>query len=407
MASGIRVASRAIRPAYPGERMPAEFTIGVEEEYQLVDRVTGALRSRAPAVLAADRTGDLVGEVQESQVEIGTPICGNASEVADSLRDLRFEASYAAAAEEMDILSVGVHPFSGWEDQQMSLDERPKLIAHLFGQLIRQQLTCGLHIHIAIPERHDRARLMNVVREYIPHFLALACSSPLYLGADTGFASFRGTAWRHYPFNGAPPRFESTEEYDRYLEMLIRTGAIPDGKTVYWSIRPSARFPTLEFRMCDACPRLEEAVAIAALARAVVIAAAEGRLRESPSPLSSDLRESLLYENEWYAARDGLDAKLIDPTAADAAPTLRARIAELLDAVRPIAEANGDGDALGAIDDILARGNAADRIRARRAEGLELDGLVEWLVEETRVGTGLDRRGDRREPALSTVEGPR
>lgn len=385
--------------------MPAEFTIGVEEEYQLVDRATGALRSAASSVRAADQSGELVGEVQESQVEIGTPICATAAEAAEALRQLRFQASSAAAARELDILSMGIHPFSGWQDQHMSIEERPKLIANLFGQLIRQQHTCGLHVHVCVPAKHDRVRLMNVVREYIPHFLALSCSSPLYMGADTGFASFRATAWRNYPFSGAPPRFESADEYDRYIGMLIRTGAIPDGKTVYWSVRPSSRFPTIELRTCDACPRLSEAVAIAALTRAVVAAAAEGVLRETTSPLSTGLRESLLKENEWYAARDGLDARLIDPAAPDEGRPLRGLIAELLERVRPVAEGLGDGDALQPIEDVLAQGNAADRIRARRAEGMEMESLVGWLVEETRVGTGIDRRADLREPTLSTVEG--
>lgn len=381
--------------------MPAEFTIGVEEEYQLVAPETGILRSGASAVRDADLTNLLVGEVQDTQLEIGTPVCATASEVVDRLRDLRFQASAAAAAEDLEILAAGMHPFSSWEHQRMSSGERPRMLARRFGQVLREQHMCGLHVHVAVPEQHDRARLMNVVREYIPHFLALACSSPIHLGSDTGFASYRAIAWRSYPFAGVPPRFESTAQYDRFIDMLIRSGAIPDGKTVYWSVRPSARFPTLEFRMCDACPRLADAVAIAAFARAVVVAAAEGLLRESASIISADLRDEILAENEWFAARDGLDAVLIAPDTDAGETPLRARIAALLELVRPIAEGLGDGQAMVGIENILAQGNAADRIRARRAQGIDLPGLVDWLVQETRVGTGIDRRSDLREQPVS------
>jgi carboxylate-amine ligase len=177
----------------------------------------------------------LVIEVQDTQLEIGTAVCANATEVANELRELRFQAGAAAAAEDLEILSAGVHPFSGWEDQRLSDEERPRMLAGLFGQVLRQQHICGLHIHVQIPERYDRIRLMNVVRLYAPHFLALACSSPLYLGTDSGFASFRSIAWRSYPFSRVPPRFESADEFNRFIAMLIRNGAIPDAKTVYWT----------------------------------------------------------------------------------------------------------------------------------------------------------------------------
>src|SRR5690606_26012912 len=142
-----------------------------------------------------------------------------------------------------------------------------------------------------VPEGLDRADLMNAVRAYSPHLMALACSSPFQLGVDTGFASYRPIGWRVFPFVGAPPRFASDEEYRAFVATLLKAGTIPDERTLYWSVRPSARFPTLELRMCDACPRISDAVSIAALGRAIVVAAAEGRLESFGTSLSPSLQD--------------------------------------------------------------------------------------------------------------------
>jgi glutamate---cysteine ligase / carboxylate-amine ligase len=380
--------------------MRDRFTVGVEEEYQLVEPATGELRSGAGVVREADRSGQVAGEVQATMLEIGTPVCTDATEVAIALRERRFQASAAAAAEDLEIISAGIHPFSSWAGQQISEGERPRMLVGLYGQLLRRMHICGMHVHVAIPEELDRVQLMNVVRAYSPHLLALSCSSPFYLGEDTGFTSFRGIAWRGFPFAGAPPRFASSEEYEAFVGLLIQGGAVPDERTVYWSVRPSSRYPTLELRMCDACPRISDAISITALARAIVVSAAEGRLTGIGGRLSASLQDELLGENEWIVARDGLRATLIAPESEDGRLPMHRAVAELMEIVGPVAESLGDGKALGGIQSIIDGGNAADRMRARFAEG-GLSEAVDWLVQETRAGTGIDRRRETREESCS------
>lgn len=372
------------------------FTVGVEEEYQLVEPATRELVSRASNVLQADRSGQVEGEVQETMVEVGTPISATATEVVGSLRERRFQAGAAAGSEDLEIMAAGSHPFSGWQHQVSSGAERPQMLMGLFRQILRQEHIFGMHIHVAVPEGFDRAVLMERVRGYTPHLIALSASSPFLFGEDTGFASFRTVSWRRFPFAGVPPGFASMQEYDDFVRILIRGGAIPDGRTVYWSVRPSPRYRTLELRMCDVCPRISDAAALAALGRAMVVAAAEELLPSAASSLRPALQDEVLAENEWIAARDGLDATLIAPETADGRLPIRAAVERLLELVAPIAESLGDGDALQGIASILERGSAADRMRAiHRREG-NLQAVVDWLLQETRSGTGIDRRQESR-----------
>lgn len=378
--------------------MREAFTIGVEEEYQVVQPGTGQLRSRASVVLKADLSGEVEGEVQDTMLEVGTDVCADAGEVAVSLRQRRFQASAAAAAEDLDILAAGMHPFSSWLGHELTDAERPRMLSTIFRQLLRQQQIWGLHVHVAIPEQYDRVVVMNTVRAFAPHLLALSSSSPLHLGDDTGYASFRNIAWRGYPFSGPPPRFASAAEYSQFLELLLRAGAVPDERTVYWSTRPSSRYPTIELRICDACPRLADAVAIAALARALVIAVAEGRLTAFGSSLTGSLQDEILGENEWIVSRDGLDARLIAPEEGSGGLPVREAIGRLLEVVEPIAASVGDAGAIRGVEEILQHGNGSDRIRARLRQTGSLSDVVDWLVDETRVGTGIDRRTAGRHP---------
>lgn len=380
------------------QTLPSDgYTIGVEEEYQLVDPRTGELRSHGGAVLRADRTGELVAEVQQTMLEIGTPICTSAAMIRERLRERRFQAASAAASEDLEILSASTHPFSSWEGQVLSDGERPRMLARLFRQLLRQQSIWGMHVHVAVPEEVDRAVLMNTVRTYGSHLLALSCSSPYHLGADSGFASFRTVTWRGFPFVGVPPSFESWDAYRAYVDLLVNAGTIPDERALYWSVRPSPRYPTIELRMCDASPRLVDAVALAALARAIVVGAVEGVLPALGDSLGDSMQQELLRENEWMVARDGLEATLALPEAAEGRMRARDAVAHLLDTVAPIARRLGDEEELAHLQTILAEGNAADRMRRYVGRGHDLASLVDHLVEETRAGTGIDRRVHSRE----------
>lgn len=381
------------------------FTVGVEEEYQLVDPVTRELRAGASGVRGTDRTGVIAGEVQDSMLEVGTPPAASLAEVEAALRERRFQASSAAAAEDLEIFAAGIHPFSPWQEQSLSREQRPRQLLRVFGQLLRQQNISGMHIHVGIPDHLDRARIMNVVRGYTPHLLALSCSSPFSLGNDTGFRSFRPLIWRGFPFTGAPPSFESDDEYRRFVQLLQRGGMLMDERTLYWSVRPSARYRTLEIRICDTCPRLGDAVAVTALARSLVVAAAHDGLEPVASSLSPSLQENLLGANEWVAARDGLEAEITIPESGDDRVALRPAIAKLVERLRPIAAELGDEEALGGIFKILDRGNAADEMRRLCAAGAAPRDVVAWLVEETRAGTGLDRRKQSRSPVAVSARG--
>lgn len=374
-----------------------KFTIGVEEEYQLVSPEGGDLRSRGAVVRRGDLSGQVDAEVKDAMLEIGTPVCLTAEEVAARLRDRRFQASAAAAAEDLEIVASGMHPFSSWRAHFLTEGSRPRMLAEVFRQLLFRQNIWGMHVHVAVPEEYDRAVLMNTVRTFGPQLLALSCSSPFESGVDTGYASYRTVVWRGFPFVGVPPRFESWEEYRGFIDLLLRAGTIPDDRTLYWSVRPSSRYPTLELRMCDVCPSIGDAVAIAALGRAIVVAAAEGSLEPIGESLSPSLQDEMLRENEWLAARDGLDATLITPEAPGGKTHIRDAIGALVETVAPVLERLGDGHTLTRLDEILTHGNAAERMRRHMAESRTLTALVDWLIEETRAGTGIDRRLRRRE----------
>ncbi|MEX2581633.1 MAG: YbdK family carboxylate-amine ligase [Gemmatimonadota bacterium] len=377
--------------------MASEFTLGVEEEYQLICADTADLTSRASRVIATDWSGDITPETQETTVEIGTRVCDSAADLGRELRRLRFQVATAAAAEGLCTVAAGLHPFSRWTEQTQTEGERYDRIIDRYGQVMRSEHIFGMHIHVAVPEQVDRALLMNDVRAYIPHLLALAASSPIFEGEETGYASYRTILNRRLPHTGPPPRFGSEDELRAYLALLLSTGCIDDEYTIYWSIRAHPEYPTVEFRVTDACPRVEDAVAIAALTRAIVAAAAAGELPASDHPFSGSAADALLASNEWQAARYGLEATLVDPAGDAGKRTLVDSVGQLLESVGPVAERLGDVDALAGVGTILARGNGADRIRDRLSSGDELPELAQWLARESLLGVGLDRRAEQRE----------
>lgn len=360
-----------------------------------MDATTGALRSRASDVRASDWSGEVIGEFQETQVEIGTPVCGDAAHVSRELRRLRFQAATAAAAEGLAILAAGTHPFSRWEGQSRTAGDRYERIARKYGRVAVDEHIFGMHVHVAVPSRFHRLRAINALRRFGPALLALSASSPFFEGEDTGYASYRSINWRRWPFSGLPPRFRSTGEYRSFVERQLRLGTLVDASSVYWSIRMHARYPTIEFRVTDVCPRVEDAVAIAALIRTLVFAFARGDVADvRPAGFSSAVERDLLAAAEWNAARHGLDARTIDDAGAEL--PLRTAIRRLLDTLVAAARELGDIDALAGVERILERGSGADRIRREHASGAGFAGLVDWLAAETVAGTGLDRRSTPR-----------
>jgi carboxylate-amine ligase len=379
--------------------MRDEYTIGVEEEYQLVDAETGALRSRASEVLATDWSDELQAELHENTVEIGTPVCRGWADVREQLGRQRFQTATAAAAEGLDIAAAGLHPFSRWESQQIHGKKRYEAIAERHDRVARQVQIFGMHIHVGVPDRVDRLALMGRVKTFCPHLLALSASSPFLEGEDTGFASYRAILWRKFPFMGIPPHFENSGEYEAFVDLLLRSGALRDRGSLYWSIRPHATFPTLEFRSTDVCPRADDAATLAALARLVVAGVAEFGL-EIPGgargDLSQDAWRALLTENEWLAGRYGLDAKLAAPTEHGGQLKVRRALGLLLDRLQPVAKAFDAADVLGRVEELMERGNGADRMRQVYRDRESFQEVAAWLVRETRLGTGTDRRRKQR-----------
>jgi glutamate---cysteine ligase / carboxylate-amine ligase len=361
-----------------------------------VDPQTGAMRSDASALRAGDWTGELVAELQETTVEIGTPVSRTVGEVEGHLQRLRFQAGTVAASHGLAIVAAGLHPFSEWQGHTRPALERYRAIESRYGRIAKDEHIFGMHVHVAVPADVDRVHILNIVRHYLPHLLALSASSPFFEGEDTGFASFRTILWRRWPNSGIPPRFASRAEFDRFVETLLDAGVMADPWNLYWSARPHPKYPTIEFRVTDVCPAVQDAAAIAALARAIVYAAATGALSDDAAHLSPALEQELLRVNEWRVARDGLDARIIDTSGAGTHEPIRTGIRALVDRIGRSAEELGDGEHIAGIETILERGSAADRMRRHYADAGTLRAVVEWIAQESLVGTGLDRRQSQR-----------
>lgn len=373
------------------------FTLGVEEEYQLVDPDGGGLQDRAPDVLAADWTDDVQKEIHRSTVELASSVCASGGDLLEELRRMRTAAATVAASVGLGIAAAGVHPFSRWEGRQQSEGRRYREIVRRYGRISLDEHNFGMHVHVGLPPEADRIRILNGVRRYLPHLLALSCSSPFYEGSDTGYASYRMILWRRWPVSSIPPRFESESEYGRFMDLFLRTGALQDRGTIYWSVRLHGTLPTIEMRITDCCPRMEDAAAIAALFRALVVSLAEGGLAaDPPAALTAATEREVIATNEWRAARWGLDTELVDAEAGEAEP-VRAAISSLLERVGPVAEELGDASALLGVENILAQGNGAERMRRVFEEEGSLTAVVTWLQGETLVGTGMDRRASQRQ----------
>lgn len=362
-----------------------QFTIGVEEEYQIVDEETRELRPRSLLILpeAQASVGDSVTpELYLSQIEIGTPVCKTLAEVRAELTRLRREVNAAALSQGCRIAAAGTHPFSHWEDQEVTPKRRYLGIAKEYEQLAREQLIYGCHVHIGISDREIAIGVMNRSRLWLAPLLALAANSPFWLGWDTGYASFRTEIWRRWPMSGTPQVFTSRAEYDSLIETLIATGSVSDATKIYWDVRPSARFETLEFRVTDVCMTVDEAVMIAGLVRALTRTCYNQALRDERL---QPVRPELLRAAKWRAARYGLEAELIDVKDERALPVFEV-IEQLLLHLRPALEEYGDWEEVSEIvRATLTRGNGATRQRAafRRADNFE--DVVDLIMAETAI----------------------
>jgi glutamate---cysteine ligase / carboxylate-amine ligase len=357
------------------------LTIGVEEEYQIID-ATGALHSHIDTLLreAAPRLGDKVKrEMMQSVVEVGTTICEDVGEARQQLGEMRQTLSDLLKTEGMRIACAGTHPFSRWQEQQITDYERYKMLEEELQDVVRALVIFGLHVHVAIPDPERRIEVLNEARYFLPHLLALSTSSPFWMGRNTGLKSYRSVIWSNFPRTGIPPDLGSYDEYQNYVELLVKTGSIDNGKKIWWDLRAHPNFPTIEFRVCDMPTRLEETICLAALMQA--ICAKLLRLREKNLGFRKYM-PALIAENKWRAIRYGLDGELID-FGKQAEVPMRDLALELVDFVDDVVDELGSRSAVDYVHTILADGTSADRqLRVFKATG-DTRAVVELLAAET------------------------
>ena len=356
-------------------------TLGVEEEYHLVDAVTGALAD-APQVVedGVARFGSQVqGEISTSQLEIGTPVCTTLAQLRGELARLRAGATAVAAEHGCALLACGTHPFSTWRDQRLSADERYRRLHERWGLLALQQLITGCHVHVSVPDPELAVQVLDRLRPDLPVLLAMSGSSPYWEGVDTDYASFRTQWYQRFAVTGLPEHFGSRAAYDATVASLVRAGIADDASHLYWDARPSTRYPTLEVRVGDVMPRLDDVVLHAGLARAAVQQAAADALAGLPVP---ELRPELGRAARWRAARYGLEGDLLDPRTGELVPAGEL-LCGLLDRVRGPLEDSGDLPEVAALTrDLLARGTSASRQRTLMGRTGDLAQVVHALVAE-------------------------
>lgn len=375
-------------PANEAVMPPSEpFTIGVEEEYQIVNPADLGLRSRARSLVrrAQEEIGEEVShELYLSQVEIGTPICDTLGDVRSALERLRGGLIRTAEAQGNLIAAAGTHPFSHWDQQKLTPKDRYRSIADELQQIAREEVIFGCHVHVGISDRDAAILTINRVRPWLAALLALTANSPFWLGEDTGYSSYRTIIFGRLPMVDVPQVFDSRAEYDALIDDLIASDSIAEGSRVYWDVRPSSRFETIEFRVADVCTTIDEAVLCAALCRSLARTCHAEIVRGEPF---ADVRVELLRSAKWRAARFGLDAELIDVGSRRSLPAFHV-VDHLLAYLRPDLEAHGEWDETSAlIHELLARGNGATRQRVAFRRAGRLEDVVNLIVEETRRGT--------------------
>ncbi|HEX2182324.1 MAG TPA: glutamate--cysteine ligase [Rubrobacteraceae bacterium] len=363
-----------------------EYTLGVEEEYQIIDPETRALTPRAADVLPrARRTlgeGRVVPELRASQLEALTPVCRTLPEVRAELGRLRRGVIRAADEEGVRVAAASTHPFSHWREQPVTARDRYKRIIERERRMAEEQVVFGFHVHVGMRDREAALQVMNHARIWLAPLLALSANSPFWLGEDTGYASYRTQIWGSLSTAGPPGYFASLAEHDALVETLVATGGAMEPNQIYWDMRLPQELETVEIRVADVCTTIDEAVMIAGLSRALVRTCHERARAGKPRP---EARPEVLRAAHWLASRHGLDADLVDVEAGRSVPA-RKEIENLLHFVRPALEEHGDWEEVSTlVSDTLERGNGATRQRRTYERSGRLEDVVDELVE----GTGL------------------
>jgi carboxylate-amine ligase len=364
---------------------PPSLTIGIEEEYQIIDPRTRELRSYITEILKDDVVvlGEVKPELHQSMVEVGTRVCRTPAEARSELVRLRKLVMELAARNGLAIAAAGSHPFSAWQSQEITPLERYIGVREDLQDLAQRLLIFGTHVHIGIEDREFLIDAMNVSRYFLPHVLALSTSSPFWLGRLTGLKSYRSVVFRNFPRTGIPPAVGSWDDFEQMVETLVETNSIPNASKIWWDVRPNWNYPTLEFRICDVNTRVDEAVSVAAIFQAII--AKLWKLRRDNLTFRVYPQE-MVEENKWRAVRYGLDGKLIDFGKRREAPA-RELIGELLDwFLDDVLDELGSRPEAEYARRIMEEGTSADRQIATWRRTGNLKDVVDQLIRETAEG---------------------
>jgi carboxylate-amine ligase len=371
-----------------------KFTMGIEEEYLLVDKETRALIVDPPQSLMAECEEQLGGQVSsellQSQIEIGTKVCNNIHEAREDLMRLRKIIVDTSAKHDLAPIAASTHPFSSWLEQKQTPKDRYNSLTLEMQGAARRLAICGMHVHVGIEDNELRIDLMNQMSYFLPHLLALTCSSPFWCGRDTGLKSYRLTVFDALPRTGLPERFASWAEYQRHVDILIDAGLLEDSTRIWWDLRPSARFPTLETRVMDVCTRLDDSIALAAMLVCILRMLYRLRTRNQRWRIYTPM---LIRENRWRAMRYSYDEGLVDLARGEVVP-FEELIEEMLGLIAEDAEALDCTEEVGRVRDILSRGTSAHRQlkefeleqSAGKSEEEALQAVVDMLISDTAQG---------------------
>lgn len=360
-----------------------QFTLGIEEEFQIVDPVTRELKSHVSEILEEGKL--LLGEkikpeMIQSMIEVGTGVCANIQEARDDITRLRCIISGLAKKKGMEIVAASTHPFSKWSEQEIYDGDRYKLLVDELQMVARSLLIFGVHVHVGVPDLDRRIQIMNAARYFLPHVLALTTSSPFWLGFNTGLKSYRCEVFKKFPRTEIPDEFESYQQYQSYVDLLVKMNCMQDGSKIWWDVRPHHLFPTLEFRICDIPTRVDDTIAVAALFQAIVA--------KLTTLFDKNLgfriyHRRLILENKWRAIRYGLDGLLLDLGKQKEVP-VKDLIRELLEFVDDVVDELDSRKEIEHIHTILERGTSADeQLQIFEETGGDFNAVVDRLIINT------------------------
>lgn len=360
-----------------------QFTLGIEEEFQIVDPETRELKSHVSEILEEGvlLLGEKIKpEMIQSMIEVGTGVCANIQEAREDITKLRCIISSLARKKGMEIVAASTHPFSKWSEQEIYDGDRYKLLVDELQMVARSLLIFGVHVHVGVPDLERRIQIMNAARYFLPHVLALTTSSPFWLGFNTGLKSYRCEVFKKFPRTEIPDHFESYQQYQSYLDLLIKMNCIQDGSKIWWDVRPHHKFPTIEFRVCDIPTRVDDTIAVAALFQAIV---AKLTVLIDKNLGFRIYHRRLILENKWRALRYGLDGNMLDLGKQKEVPA-RDLIRELLDFVDEVVDPLDSRKEIEHIHTILDRGTSADeQLLVFEESGGDFKAVVDRMIINT------------------------